>query len=1021
MKTAFSYSVSYAPTHHSSSCSSSQVVVRGPVLVRELIRAGTWHQLPRYVASAAPVRGISCPGTWHQLPRYVASAAPVRGISCPGTWHQLPRYVASAAPVRGISCPGTRHQLPRYAASAAPLDVAICGPLLQLPLPPPLHHSYFVRGSSFPPPHEGNGRQRQLSSVELCADLGKLLLGYSDLELANKGGYDLVHYDDLAYVACAHQERECLLLAYVACAHQERECLLLAYVACAHQERECLLLAYVAYAHQERECLLLAYVACAHQELLKTGASGMIAYRLLTRDGSWQWLQTSSRLVYKNSKPDFIICTHRPLMEEEGRDLLGKRTMDFKVSYLDPGLTQSYLCDSELPQLMSRRYKTHLRDFLSTCRSKRSYNNIADPTYNNYSNVYSPTTYTPDNTAASLYVNPQNLSNLPSLYPTSYIPTDNLFHYRQLGSYYPDYMTTHSYVSNGYMDAATRPCLGYDATGLSKSTTADQKFYCPSQLDPSKYASQYYAANTVLPPLDHKYDLRTSSAEFRREHTPLLAPPSPASTAPPPSVPPPTTPLTPVTDGGAPKELNYSNGTRQTVLMWGSAESTAPLLATPEYDTAPGIKKYSESPNSTASNGSISNNNNSSSSCPYTSSNNSTPNTNNNSVAGVQEAIPGAACKWGPPVAGTPGARSSSGGSPHEGASPPGTAGVTGGKGGYYTTETGELWPPHQYYHPYHHPYPGTQHIHFTWQTQSLPPAPTLTLTLVFIHLKWQTHSPQSARSFKRRIICTGLQQPAPSSPAAQEPHFMLPLSEVTHTTCLTTSQPHHCLRSCLPSSRERGRPTLHWRDFEAGLFWRLWLFCYPCCTLLAGGVSTTLYAGGVSTTLYTGGVSTIPYAGGVSTTPYAGGVRTTLYDGGVSTTLYDGGVSTTLYAGGVSTTLYAGGVSTTPYAGGVSTTLYDGANHLYHYQTTTAATTRCWEHSYHNQTTTTAHSPLWSEAPDTARSHSVEGTRPGETSYPRVLARPTDDHLDEDPQHPPGPPPSVGPPHTPSEVPSMT
>jgi hypothetical protein len=31
-------------------------------------------------------------------------------------------------------------------------------------------------------------------------------LGYSDSELANLGGYDLVHYDDLAYVASAHQE-----------------------------------------------------------------------------------------------------------------------------------------------------------------------------------------------------------------------------------------------------------------------------------------------------------------------------------------------------------------------------------------------------------------------------------------------------------------------------------------------------------------------------------------------------------------------------------------------------------------------------------------------------------------------------------------------------------------------------------------------------------------------------------------------------------------------------------------------
>lgn len=33
-----------------------------------------------------------------------------------------------------------------------------------------------------------------------------MLLGYSDSELSNKGGYDLVHFDDLAYVANAHQE-----------------------------------------------------------------------------------------------------------------------------------------------------------------------------------------------------------------------------------------------------------------------------------------------------------------------------------------------------------------------------------------------------------------------------------------------------------------------------------------------------------------------------------------------------------------------------------------------------------------------------------------------------------------------------------------------------------------------------------------------------------------------------------------------------------------------------------------------
>nr|XP_045626104.1 uncharacterized protein LOC123775187 [Procambarus clarkii] len=447
---------------------------------------------------------------------------------------------------------------------------------------------------------------------------GKMLLGYSDLELANKGGYDLVHYDDLAYVASAHQE------------------------------------------------------------LLKTGASGMIAYRLQTRDGTWQWLQTSSRLVYKNSKPDFIICTHRPLMEEEGRDLLGKRTMDFKVSYLDPGLTQSYLCDSELPQLyasrMSRKYKTQLRDFLTTCRTKRSYTNLSDTAYSNYNNMYGTSAYTADN---GLYMQ-QNLGNLQSLYPASYLPADNLFHYRQLGSYYPDYVT-HGYVSNGYVDPA-RPCLGYDTTGLTK-TAAEQKLYCTTQLDASKYQykptdayTTVYGSNAVLPSLEHKYsDLR----EVRRDDPSALAslgalaatPGITTSTAA-------TSTASTATHKEESKESDtYANTTRQTVLMWGSASH--------DYDPN---KKYTEVPVSSAS---------------------------------LDPSLGGVACKWGTATpASTPGARSSAGGSPHggEGASP--HAGVPpsahtvahgavapAGKAAYGYSEGGEVWH-HQYYpyHPYHTP-----------------------------------------------------------------------------------------------------------------------------------------------------------------------------------------------------------------------------------------------------------------------------------------------------------------------------
>ncbi|XP_025413091.1 aryl hydrocarbon receptor-like isoform X4 [Sipha flava] len=289
---------------------------------------------------------------------------------------------------------------------------------------------------------------------------GKLLLGYCDSELGNMGGYDLVHYDDLAYVASAHQE------------------------------------------------------------LLKTGASGMIAYRVQTKQGSWQWLQTSSRLVYKNSKPDFVIGTHRPLMEEEGRDLLGKRTMDFKVSYLDAGLTNSYFSDSEqLPGTLSnsnvttgsgstgtsgqtqpsqprRRYKTHLRDFLSTCRTKRKLSAAAAaaaaavPTTTPAVAIEYPAavqapamTAVPPPTADVLYTNlntttlyttgPYNGAvatdnsgyHQPNFHQTLYdtrIPyltaTDNLFQYRPLGNYYTDYHTpvTTPYMGNGFLDISSR-------------------------------------------------------------------------------------------------------------------------------------------------------------------------------------------------------------------------------------------------------------------------------------------------------------------------------------------------------------------------------------------------------------------------------------------------------------------------------------------------------------------------------------------------------------------------------------
>ena len=51
-------------------------------------------------------------------------------------------------------------------------------------------------------------------------------------------------------------------------------------------------------------------------------------------------LSREYNIVEIERAPRLIISLY--FREEEGKDLLGKRTMDFKVSYLDQGLASSY-------------------------------------------------------------------------------------------------------------------------------------------------------------------------------------------------------------------------------------------------------------------------------------------------------------------------------------------------------------------------------------------------------------------------------------------------------------------------------------------------------------------------------------------------------------------------------------------------------------------------------------------------------------------------------------------------------
>ncbi|KAG1711225.1 Aryl hydrocarbon receptor [Nymphon striatum] len=341
---------------------------------------------------------------------------------------------------------------------------------------------------------------------------GKALLGYTNGEVTNKSVYDLVHYDDINYVAKAHQQ------------------------------------------------------------ILKTGGSDLLAYRLSCKDKNWQWLQTKTQIVYKNSKPDHISCTHRPLAfmtglklnisssgmishlstfkfssrinrEEEGRDMLGKRTMDFKIGFLDAALNiserNSIISDSDLgirpsnttTTQTSRRYKSapQIRDIITNCRSKRTKMNtdhhnhthhyVEDNTATNYNSVYAnyPTTGSTgtENGIPGSYV-AAAAAFQPNFYPTidnsRFLTTaENLIHYRHhLTSYYPDYTAhTSPYPGNSLLDvtsAAVTPRTCFSSPGYTDTVQMpkDERLYVPCQMEASKYNRNADCSTRLVQPVAGK-------------------------------------------------------------------------------------------------------------------------------------------------------------------------------------------------------------------------------------------------------------------------------------------------------------------------------------------------------------------------------------------------------------------------------------------------------------------------------------------------------------------------------------
>ncbi|NWV99008.1 AHR protein, partial [Machaerirhynchus nigripectus] len=75
------------------------------------------------------------------------------------------------------------------------------------------------------------------------------------------------------------------------------------------------------------------YCAENHVRMMRTGESGLTVFRLLTKENRWKWVQANARLVYKNGKPDYIVVTQRPLVDEEGGEHLRKRSLHLPFTF----------------------------------------------------------------------------------------------------------------------------------------------------------------------------------------------------------------------------------------------------------------------------------------------------------------------------------------------------------------------------------------------------------------------------------------------------------------------------------------------------------------------------------------------------------------------------------------------------------------------------------------------------------------------------------------------------------------
>ena len=220
--------------------------------------------------------------------------------------------------------------------------------------------------------------------------------------------------------------------------------------------------------------------------------------------------------------------------------------MDFKVTYLDAGLTSSYFSEGDsgsgqpngaVSTKVPKRYKAHLRDFLSSCRTKRSKNSASQAAANVVNDIYAAATGASDPASGVPYVYPPTTAppaygpgetpplymqqNAISPYGSALYPVDNryfstseyLASYRSLTTYYPEYSAAHAqYIAgNGYFDSSrtlSSLSAGYDAS----------RYFDPDEKNHGAAVAQ--GEFKYKPPVTGQNDFSSSSTSVTPSQTP---------------------------------------------------------------------------------------------------------------------------------------------------------------------------------------------------------------------------------------------------------------------------------------------------------------------------------------------------------------------------------------------------------------------------------------------------------------------------------------------------------------------